>query len=237
MYTWGYIKEATLAKMDLKANQAVEMGFVNKMPFYANEAVTQITAAIKAKRSFAEFEVAERGPTLELIKRFYKLDDVSFLLEQPCDKSSLSVEQQKALDNYNRFKYVGDVVKFPDDFFAWSDDMSFMYDFDKQTWINTNDDFFETYGGNSLIFKQVGKFRIAYKAKWFKILPTTSDEMELDAPDDILECLPSYIASQLYKVDDEVKSGILRNEFEMMVARIDENDYQTNRTMMDRRDW
>lgn len=237
MYTWGYIKDATLAKMDLKANQAVEMGFVNKMPFYANEAVTQITAAIKAKRSFAEFEVAKRGPTLELIKRFYKLDDVSFLLEQPCDKSSLSVEQQKALDNYNRFKYVGDVVKFPDDFFAWSDDMSFMYDFDKQTWVNTNDDFFETYGGNSLIFKQVGKFRIAYKARWFKILPTTSDEMELDAPDDILECLPSYIASQLYKVDDEVKSGILRNEFEMMVARIDENDYQTNRTMMDRRDW
>lgn len=237
MYTWGYIKDATLAKMDLKANQAVEMGFVNKMPFYANEAVTQITAAIKAKRSFAEFEVAERGPTLELIKRFYKLDDVSFLLEPPCDKSSLSVEQQKALDNYNHFKYVGDVVKFPDDFFAWSDDMSFMYDFDKQTWVNTNDDFFETYGGNSLIFKRVGKFRIAYKARWFKILPTTSDDMELDAPDDILECIPSYIASQLYKVDDEVKSGILRNEFEMMVARIDENDYQTNRTMMDRRNW
>lgn len=237
MYTWGYIKEATLAKMDLTVSQAIDMGLINKMPFYANEAVTQITSAIKAKRAFAEYEVMNRTEALELIARYYKLDDVSFLLKQPCDKSKLSLNQQNALDNYNRLKYVGDIVKFPDDFFAWSDDVSLMYDFEKQSWVDTNDDFFETYGGNAIMFKREGKFRIAYKAKWFKILPTTSDETELDAPDDILECIPSYIASQLYKIDDEVKSGILRNEFEMMVARIDENDYQTNRTMMDRRDW
>ena len=237
MYTWGYIKEATLAKMDMSVSQAVDMGLMNKMPFYANEAVTQITAAIKAKRAFAEFEVMERDETLELIKRFYNLDDISFLFNQPCDKSLLTTNEQKALDNYNRLKYVGDIVKFPEDFFAWSDDVSLMYDFNERTWVDTNDDFFETYGGNAVMFKRCGKFRIAYKAKWFKILPSTDDSFVLDAPDDILECLPSYIASQLYKIDDEVKSGILRNEFEMMVARIDENDYQTNRTMMDRRGW
>ena len=52
MYTWGYIKEATLAKMDLTVQQAIDMGLINKMPFYANEAVTQITAAVKPKRQY-----------------------------------------------------------------------------------------------------------------------------------------------------------------------------------------
>ena len=56
------------------------------------------------------------------------------------------------------------------------------------------------------------------------------DNVQLNVPDDILDCLPSYIASQCYKVDDEVKSSIYRNEYEMFVARIDATDYKNTKT-------
>lgn len=67
--------------------------------------------------------------------------------------------------------------------------------------------------------------------------PTTQDDVELDIPDDILVCLPSYIASQLFKIDDEQKSSIYRNEYEMALARINENDYATNKVINNGGDW
>ena len=101
----------------------------------------------------------------------------------------------------------------------------------------TSDRDYTTYGSNKIMFNNPGLYRMAYLAKWFKILPTTDDDYELDCPDDILECIPTYIASQLYKIDDEVKSSILRNEWEMAISRIDENDYSSNKIIKDRGEW
>lgn len=239
MYTWGYIKEATLAKMDLTVAQAVDMGLMNKMPFYANEAITYITSAIKARRTYAEYDCRDRDKVLKEIENEYHFDDLSFLLNPPCDKTILSTDQAAALEEYESHVYVGDTIKFPDDFVMWSDDINFRapykgfhYGFEEMS-----DNDYQTLTGNSFMFMRPGYYRMAYKARWFKILPTTSDEVELDCPDDILEALPSYIASQLYKIDDETKSAILRNEYEMLIARIDENDYASNKHMKIGGDW
>lgn len=235
MYTWGYIKEAALAKMDLTVEQAIGMGLINKMPFYANEAITQITSAVKAKRQYIEYHVRNKEAVLDMLQHQYKFEDISFLLNPPCDKSTLSTDKIEALEILESYEYVGDPVQFPADFFAWSDDIVYKYKCDH--WEGASDYDYTTYGGNKVMFKRHGDYRFPYLAKWFKILPTTSDEVELDCPDDILECLPSYIASQLYKIDDETKSAILRNEYEMAVARIDENDYSTNKTIEVGGDW
>ena len=239
MYTWGYIKEAALAKMDLSVNQAVDMGLMNKMPFYANEAITHITSAIKAKRAYVEYECRDRDVVLCELKEKYHLDDVSYLLKQPCDKSTLSSDQLSALDEYNSYVYVGDTIKFPDDFVMWSDDINFRapYKGFHFGFSEASDEDYQTLTGNSFMFMKTGYYKMAYKAKWFKILPTTLDSFELDCPDDILECLPTYIASQLYKIDDETKSAILYNQYEMMLARIDENDYASNKRMKVGGDW
>lgn len=235
MYTWGYIKEATLAKMDLTVQQAIDMGLVNKMPFYANEAITQITAAVKPKRQYCEYHVRDKGAILDMIEHKYHFTDVSFLFDPPCDRSTLSADQIEALELYQSYEYIGEPTGFPDDFFAWSDDIVYKYCCDK--WISASDYDYTTYGGNKVVFKHFGDYRFPYLAKWFKIYPDTQDNYKLDAPDDVLECLPSYIASQLYKIDDETKSAILRNEYEMMVARIDENSYSTNKTIDVGGDW
>lgn len=235
MYTWGYIKEATLAKMDLTVSQAVDMGLINKMPYYANEAVTQITSSIKANRKYVEFDVRDVEDVVRRIVAKYKFDDVYFLYAKSCDKSSWSKEQLEAYEIFHSVTFTNNPADFPEDFFAWSSDICYRWECGR--WSTASDYDFTTYGGKQIVFNRPGIYRIPYRAKWFKILPSTSDEVELDAPDDVLEAIPSYIASQLYKIDDETKSAILRNEYEMALARIDENDYSTNKTIDIGGDW
>lgn len=235
MYTWGYIKEATLAKMDLTVNQAISMGLLNKMPFYANEAVTQITASVKAKRCYMDYKVRYEDAVLKAIKLTYQLDDLDFLFDTNIDKSTLTENQLLAYETYYKYTYTEKPVSFNDDFFAWSDDIVYKYCDGKM--IPASDFDYTTFGSKQIIFKTAADYKFPYLAKWFKILPTTDDNELLDAPDDIIEAIPSYIASQLYKIDDETKSAILRNEFEMALARIDENDYSTNKTIAIGGDW
>ena len=46
-YTWGYIKEATLMKLDMTEQEAEQFNLLRRFPFYANEALTYICSAIK----------------------------------------------------------------------------------------------------------------------------------------------------------------------------------------------
>lgn len=231
MYTWGYIKEACLAKLDMSAQQAIEMGLMNKFPFYANEALGQITQAIRAKREYAEFEVRDEIAEVEYLRIQWELDDMSFLYKRPCNKDEYSLAQLYALQEYDKYSYVGRPVRMPKDFVFWGDDRNYQYDDCLHNWYEVSDNDFEIIGDNKIMFNHCGKFRISYMAKWFTFLPTTDDNEELDIPDAIVEALPSYIVSQCYKIDDEVKAAYYLNEFEILIARIEDNSYTTNKTM------
>ena len=47
MYTWGYLKENTLNKLNLSEEEANQQGFLSQFPYYANEAMTQICSSVK----------------------------------------------------------------------------------------------------------------------------------------------------------------------------------------------
>lgn len=238
MYTWSYVKEATLAKLDMTANQAIQMGLLNKFPYYANEAITQITSAIKPKRAYVEFDVCTRALMFEYFKSKYNLtdDDLKFLLDKNLDVKTLTTQQKEIYDFYISKEYIGDVVDMPDDFFAWSDDINLKTNA-YGDWIEANDEDYTIYGDNKLIFRAPNIYRIAYYARWFTFDPSTPDDTELRLPEDILDCLPSYIASQCFKIDDEQKSSIYRNEYEMFLARINDNSYGNNKNMHIKGDW
>jgi hypothetical protein len=52
MYTWGYIKENSLGKLNLTEQEANELGFLSNFPYYANEAMTQICSAVRPNETF-----------------------------------------------------------------------------------------------------------------------------------------------------------------------------------------
>lgn len=188
MYTWGYLKENTLGKLNLSEEEANQQDFLSRFPYYANEAMTQICSAIRPKETFVEFVVSKEN------------------------------------DN------IGKPLSMPDDFIAFSDDVVKHRVNEYSDWGEVGDEFIEYYGYNEIICKYEGIYRIPYKARWFFFTKDTPNGIVIPAPADVLDAIPSYMASQCYKIDDEVKAAIYRNEFEMFLARIDDTSFKSQRT-------
>ena len=197
MYTWGYIKDVSLAKLDLTEKEANVQNLLSRFPFYANEAMTQICSTVKPKHTFFEIEITE--------------DDINVPLQ------------------------IGDT-----DFIAFDDDIATITYTDKYGRTVTeeaHDDCFIYRGYNQAVFFKVGRYVIPISVRWITFRKDMDDNEMLNIPNDILDCIPSYIASQCYKIDDEVKSSIFRNEYEMAMARIDNTNYKSTKTIKIGGDW
>ena len=195
MYTWGYLKDVTLAKLDLTENEATVQNLLSRFPFYANEVITQVCSAIKPKYTFAKFEID--------------------------------------------FDKVGVAQTMPDDFISFGDDVCYEL-VNNGKFLEKHQIFdvdFEYYGYNQVIFKHPGNFCISYNARWYTFTKAIDDNEKIDIPNDILDCIPSYIVSQCYKIDDEYKAQVFRNEYELMLSRIDATNYKNTKSILIEGDW
>ena len=195
MYTWGYLKDVALAKLDLTENEATVQNLLSRFPFYANEVITQVCSAIKPKYTFAKFEID--------------------------------------------FDKVGLAQTMPDDFISFGDDVCYEL-VNNGKFLEKHQIFdvdFEYYGYNQVIFKHPGDFYISYNARWYTFTKAIDDNEKIDIPNDILDCIPSYIVSQCYKIDDEYKAQVFRNEYELMLSRIDATNYKNTKSILIEGDW
>lgn len=196
MYTWNYIKNATLSKLDLNEDEGNALSLISRFKYYANEAMTMICSTIKPKRCFATFTIGEND-----IGKIATINDSNFI--------SFG-DDVNWLTTVNSF---GETVK------SETSDSDFLYS-----------------GYKDIIPFKTGTYLISYNARWCRFDNIEGSNI-IDAPIDIVECLPSYIASQCMKVDDEYKASVFRNEFEIMFARIDDTHYKTNKTFKIGGDW
>ena len=195
MYTWGYLKDVALAKLDLTENEATVQNLLSRFPFYANEVITQVCSAIKPKYTFAKFEID--------------------------------------------FDKVGVAQTMPDDFISFGDDVCYEL-INNGKFLEKHQIFdvdFEYYGYNQVIFKHPGNFYISYNARWYTFTKAIDDNEKIDIPNDILDCIPSYIVSQCYKIDDEYTAQVFRNEYELMLSRIDATNYKNTKSILIEGDW
>lgn len=211
--TWGYLKDVILSKLDLGEEEANTIGYFNRFAYYANEAMTQICSTVKPKHTFYEVTIT---------------DD-----------------------------QVGKLQTMPDDFVAFGDDRCVVkteatkiYDVELDNWRTLDprygeckkgfhvlhDEDFTYFGYNQFIPHFAGDYRISYNARWLEF-EEYGDQSTLNAPRDVLDCIPSYVASQCLKVDDEYKSAVFRNEYEMFLARVDDTDYKDTKTFVIGGDW
>ena len=191
MYTWGYLKNSILSKLDMDESEADNLSYIDRFPYYANEAMTMICSTVKPKRTFYCVDVTENS-----------------------------------------------VITMPSDFISFGDDRNTIDEdigYGDRMIRELSDEDFEYVGYNQINCKSIGKYKISYNARWcsFENVP----DGELNVPVDVLECIPSYVASQCMKVDDEQKAAMLRNEFEMLVARIDDTNYKSTKTFKIGGDW
>lgn len=85
-------------------------------------------------------------------------------------------------------------------------------------------------GARTIMLPKIGKYTIYYNAEWDVITDEhTIKDIPIEIDSSILVTLPTYIASQLLAQDDIQRSTILKNEFELMLSRMDTDVfYQEN---------
>lgn len=108
------------------------------------------------------------------------------------------------------------IVEFPEDFISYADLVNYLDDEPDPILIYID--------WNKIKLKKAGNYKIFYNAIWHEI---NKDDIKTDAElhidPSVLNCLPTYMASQLLAQDDVQRSTILKNEFELMLSRLDVN--------------
>lgn len=116
----------------------------------------------------------------------------------------------------------GKLVEMPEDFLSFADMVYYLDGVENPELIYVGD--------KEVMLPKNGKYVIYYNALWNDITKEDiSKDVVLKIDASVLNCLPTYMASQLLSQDDIQRSTILKNEFEMMLARLDTNImYQQN---------
>lgn len=187
MKTWSEIKQATLNKLFLTQEEALQENHLEKMVYLANECLNTIANGVKPK-----------------IKD-YTIESVGDLT----------------------------IVEMPDDFITHADRLNIYVDSNGEKYKDPIV-FYNT--ETSIILPEKGTYVIYYNALW-DLIEDNNENKELDIDRSVLNCIPSYIASQLLSQDDPQRSAILRNEFELLLARLDRNTMNEGRSFRSEGGW
>lgn len=252
MYTWGYIKESALAKANLSEEEANIQGLLSRFPYYANEAMTQICSGIKPLEKFIAITVHDKEHAWKkMTKQFgVYLDVYKYTPDTPIKGDPLYTAKVEFWKAWAELLFINEPIIMPDDFISFSDDridyeepcihvQSYIpvYDRQRDAYEEVGDDYVDYYGYNQIICKKPGNYKVPYNARWFFFTKDLREDVIVTAPADICDAIPTYIASQCLKIDDEAKSAILRNDFEMFLARIDNTSFKSQRTLHVRGGW
>lgn len=241
-YTWGYIKENALAKLNLTEEEANQQNFLSNFPYYANEAMTQICSSIMPHEEFLIVKVWKKHDAWK-----YYTHEFGVYCDCPEHKEMTPMpgddmyEKKKAFwEKWHTLSFVDEPIEFPEDFISFSDDVAeykapplyvqgILVDVPK--FKEVGDEVIEYYGYNQVLCHCDGEYRIPYHARWFFFTKDLADADKITAPADVCDAIPSYIVSQCLKIDDEQKAAIFRNEYEIFLARIDNTSFRSQRTL------
>lgn len=114
-----------------------------------------------------------------------------------------------------------DLSQLADSFYMLADDPIIFEGEERTSRYMQTSSYFEE-GGRVLVLKRdvPGNYRIYYRAYPQKITSSTPDDYELVLDPDVEALIPLYIASQLYKEDDNSLATGYRNEFETGFERL-----------------
>lgn len=112
----------------------------------------------------------------------------------------------------------GYLATIPDDFLSFSDEGSIEYrSLDDELFLNVDVLYINS---KTIALSKDGSYTIHYNAEY----PTVKEQDELNfIPSNVFKIIPTYVAGQILTVEDPIKAAQLKNEFETMLARLDNN--------------
>lgn len=240
-YTYGYLKEAVLAHIDLDEQEVQAMNLQNRYHIFANEAM-QAICGVKPKYDYFRCEiVAEYWPLINLgDNQFRKATEEE--INSPDSNFADEKDTQLWYEGQNIF-LINSSIRLPNDFIAFAEKQAWAFirniQFQPELFIRgynpspqpefkkiraTKEHFM--YGGrNTLLFYKEGHYAIPYKSIWHRFISGIGDDVEIDMPTDIFFTIPLYIAALCLQIDHAQKAMMKRAEFETALARCTNTDF------------
>lgn len=251
MFTYGYLREATMAHLDLDETEAQDMNLLSRFHIYANEAMQAICAS-KPMYQYIDITVVDKFAPLVMDGAFFRpatkaeIDwDIDLLGPRPFNFAS-----EAQTKNYYHEKSIYEVLEtlsMSDTFINFANKLVYKIQeikpsvsqileaeafggilkpkFEKGAAEIDRD--FSYIGKNKIKFYKAGRYMIPAKFMWYRFDSGIGDEEEIDMPSDILMTIPLYIASICLQIDNIQKAQILRQEFELALARCTAGDFMT----------
>lgn len=252
MFTYGYIREATMAHLDIDEIEAQDMNLLSRFHIYANEAMQAICAS-KPMYQYIDITVVDKFAPLVMDGAFFRpatkaeIDwDVDLLGPRPFNFASEA--QTKNYYHEKSIYEVHETISMSDTFINFANKQAY-----KLTEMKPSDaqileaEAFGTKGLKLPLIKSVvkvdddlsyisrykikfykpGRYMIPAKFMWYRFDSGIGDEELIDMPSDILMTIPLYIASVCLQIDNIQKSQILRQEFELALGRCTSGDFMT----------
>lgn len=225
MNKWSEIKQATLHKLFLSEAEARQQEYLEKFEYLANECLNFIANGVKPNIKYFTVEVNRylALPDFNLSNdgKIQFIDDNGNLVK--LDPSNV-IYYNKNTDKKYRFQnnalveteeiIPNEPIKMPEDFLSFSDSMNYLD--------NKKDPEIIYIGVDTVELPEFGVYKISYNATYPEITKDIINaDSVLEIPPSILNCLPTYIASQILSQDDIQRSTILLNQFELMLGRLD----------------
>ena len=233
MKKWSEIKQATLNKLFMTEAEARQQLYLANFQGYANECLNIIANGVKPRIvgfSFRVFDkivygndfVYDAGRNVVTYtpaalgngEREQITPDKTTIYYQDDDNKFTMTNGTWLLDK-GAF-YINDRVIMPEDFLSFADMINYH---NNKPW---NDIVYLS--DREIAVGETGQYVIYYNALWEDITEEDiKNDNALTTHLSVLNCLPTYIASQCLAQDDVQRSASLRNEFESMLSRLDTN--------------
>ena len=125
MYTWGYLKENTLSKLNLGEEEANQQGFLSRLPYYANEAMTQICSAVKPNDKTFVIEVLDKQSAWTNLTIEFDIYVGLEIFDESLEDYEVDLEKKEAFwEKWNTLHFVDEPITFPEDFISFNDDVA-----------------------------------------------------------------------------------------------------------------
>lgn len=257
MFTYGYLREAVLAHLDIDETEAQSMKILERLHIFANEAMQAICAS-KPMYQYLDITVVEDYAPLVMSGAFLRpatADEIKVHDDWEGDPSSnpiqyVSIEITKDYYNKQNIYKQFETIKMSDTFINFANKQCYKITVKKPTieelFASAAFNFegkmkkeivckslaevdldFSYISKNQIKFYRTGRYLIPAKYLWFRFDSGIADEAEIDMPSDIFMCIPLYISSVCLQIDNIQKANILRNEFEIALARCTSGDFMT----------
>jgi hypothetical protein len=227
-YSYGYIKEAVKAHLDLEEDELEVMNINQRFHIFANEAMQQVCHK-KPKYAYFQFEVVATFTPLVYDDGKLRVATAAEILANT--ETFASDDEKIAWYNEQDIYLVGQVINMPADFLAFAVKKAFMW----TTYITNKIELTKSHvtyiSTHELFVHYAGTYQIPYQATWVTFAQDSPEDSIVPMPSDLLLTIPIYVASVCLQQRNLNMSQAKRQEFELALSRCKSTNFLENKSV------